>query len=190
MAKPKQPGKNKRRVKGRILILCNGKTEEYYFKFLKSRLPKTVRQAVDVKVNRSKKPDLVSLVNEAARKKDKAEKESNPFDEIWLVFDHDNDSHIQEVFIQANTYQFKIAHSCICLEQWFLLHFEENNARFHHCENAEKALQKHYQQYQKPGDEQFYNLLYKNQQNAIERAKILEKNSPPDTSVRLIFVYT
>ena len=160
--------------------MCNGKTEEYYLKFLKSKLPKRFRQTTDVKINQSKRPDLESLIKEAKRKKAKSEKERNPIDEIWLVFDHDYDSKVSTVFEKAWQNHFKIAHSCICLEHWFLLHFENTGSKFSKCDEAEKKLKQFYPQYEKPGFPAFFEQIYRYQHKAISRAKTIEKNAPHD----------
>lgn len=83
MAKRPKNNFKTREFKSKILILCEGKTEENYFNAMKEDLglPKTI----SVNVFQSNKVDCKGVVEEAIKK---AKREG--VEKIFVVFDHDN----------------------------------------------------------------------------------------------------
>lgn len=89
-------------INKRILILCEGETEEAYFSGLKNNvLLRDKFRAVLIEIvspSSKRNPNtqstlrdnsLKGLVWEAMKRKRKAQREKNPFDEIWIVIDND-----------------------------------------------------------------------------------------------------
>lgn len=89
-------------INKRILILCEGETEEAYFSGLKNNvLLRDKLSAVHIEIvspSSKRNPNthstlrdnsLKGLVWEAMKRKRKAQREKNPFDEIWIVIDND-----------------------------------------------------------------------------------------------------
>jgi len=87
-------------INKRYLILCEGETEAAYFSGLRSNvLLKEKFKAVKIEIiaphhkkgtpNKLKDNSLMGLVWEAMKRKKAAQKERNPYDEIWIVTDND-----------------------------------------------------------------------------------------------------
>lgn len=125
-----------RSFKSKTLILCEGKTEKNYFNAMKEDfcLPKTI----GVEVLQSNKVDCKGVVEEAIKK---AKREG--FQEIFVVFDHDNQPKRDEAFKLASNKKIKVIFSSICFELWYLYHFKEKSTRaFVSEETLEKELKK------------------------------------------------
>lgn len=79
-----------RRPNRRILILCEGVTEKLYATSLRAELDRRLQRSISVEVTQGDQQNPLDLVREAIVKKKKARKEKNPYDDIWIFFDHDN----------------------------------------------------------------------------------------------------
>lgn len=127
----------------RVLILCEGITEEVYAKTLRTAfLPRNLQRTVTVDVVRHKKNDPMNLIAEAKERVKQAKKEKTPYEHVWLFFDHDNSPHLQAVFQQAEKHGFHLAFTAISLEYWFILHFEDCGKVFRDGEECLKHLKK------------------------------------------------
>lgn len=82
----------------------------------------------------------MSLVNEANRKARIARKERNPYETIWLFFDHDNWPQVRAAFEGIAAEGFEFAITSLCLEHWFILHFENCGRAFQEGQDAERHL--------------------------------------------------
>jgi hypothetical protein len=124
-----------RSFKSKVLILCEGLTEKNYFNAMKEdfRLPKTI----GVEVFQSNKVDCKGVVEEAIKK---AKREG--FEEIFVVFDHDNQPKRDEAFKLASDKKIKVIFSSICFESWYLFHFKNSTRAFASEEVLEKELKK------------------------------------------------
>ncbi len=124
-----------RAFKSKVLILCEGLTEKNYFNAMKEdfRLPKTI----GVEVFQSNKVDCKGVVEEAIKK---AKREG--FEEIFVVFDHDNQAKREEAFKLAFDKKIKVIFSSICFESWYLFHFKNSTKAFASEEVLEKELKK------------------------------------------------
>ncbi|RYJ39552.1 Abortive phage resistance protein [Flavobacterium anhuiense] len=124
-----------RELKSKVLILCEGLTEKNYFNALKEDLglPKTIA----VNVFQSNKVDCKGVVEEAIKK---AKKEG--FEEIFVVFDHDNQAKRDEAFKLAKTKNITVIFSSICFEGWYLLHYKNSTKAFTSEAELEKELKK------------------------------------------------
>jgi hypothetical protein len=166
MAKrPPNPFKT-RQFKSKILILCEGLTEKNYFTAMKEdlRLPKTI----GIAIFQSHKVDCKGIVEEAIKK---AKREG--FQEIFVVFDHDNQSRREEAFQLASYKNIKIIFSSICFELWYLFHFKEKSTKAFASESVlEKELKKctGMEKYQK-NDFKHYSILKDKLNFALSNAK-------------------
>lgn len=135
MAKRPKNNFKERQLKSKLLILCEGLTEKNYFNALKEDfgLPKTVA----VNVFQSNKVDCKGVVEEAIKK---AKKEG--FEEIFVVFDHDNQAKRDEAFKLAKTKNISVIFSSICFEGWYLLHYKNSTKAFGSEAELEKELKK------------------------------------------------
>ncbi len=112
-----------RAFKSKVLILCEGLTEKNYFNAMKEDLglPKTIA----VTIFQSNKTDCKGIVEEALKR---AKKDS--FEEIFVVFDHDNQAKREEAFKLASTKNIRVIFSSICFESWYLFHYKNSSKAF------------------------------------------------------------
>ena len=124
-----------RTFKSKVLILCEGLTEKNYFNAMKEdfRLPKTI----GVEVFQSNKVDCKGVVEDAIKK---AKREG--IQEIFVVFDHDNQAKRDEAFKLASNKKIKVIFASICFESWYLLHFKNSTKAFASEAELEKELKK------------------------------------------------
>ena len=121
-----------RKIAKKFLIVCEGQTEEIYFKSFP-----VLTASVKAEPTGSTK---LALVREAK----KLAKEDN-YDEIWCIFDMDinyaNQENQRNDFNSAiqqcqETKKFKVAYSNDCFELWFCLHFDyidqQNHRKFYY----------------------------------------------------------
>lgn len=169
----------RRRSYKRILILCEGFTEDVYAKTLRAQLPRDKQRMISVEIVRHKQNDPSSLLSEARKRSLAAKREKNAYDTIWLFFDHDNSPHLEKVFEGIEKEQFEIAYSSICIEHWFILHFEDCGRNFGNAEATVKHLKNLWPSYHKTKVNHF-NELKPNLKVAISRAEQLCKEKEKD----------
>jgi len=161
----------------RILILCEGETEYFYAKALQSTLPRDKQRGIAVETFIHKPNDPKSIAEEARKRVILAKKEKNPFSEVWLFFDNDNWPQLAQAFEIIRKEEFRYAYCSKCFEHWFILHFENCGRAFINSEEALSHLKTHWPEYHKTRIKHFETL--KNRlAEAIQRAKLLRKNSP------------
>ena len=164
----------------RILILCEGYTEYYYAVALKNTLSRELQRSLQIEPDIHHPNDPKSLVQEAQRRKRIAKKEKNAFSHIWLFFDNDNFSSLQEAFQIIENERFCFAYSSICIEHWFLLHFENCGRSFSNGAEAKRYLEKFWPDYHKTKIKH-YEVLEDKLQMAMKRAISMRRQS--DTSI-------
>lgn len=161
----------------RVLILCEGITEEVYAKALRTAfLPRHLQRTVTIDVVRHKKNDPTSLLEEAKHRVKQAKKEKIPYDYVWIFFDHDNSPNLKYVIGEVSKLYIKLAFSAISLEFWFILHFDDCGKVFHNAEECLKYLEKLWPKYHKTKINHFVELGDR-VNIAIERAEHLEKKN-------------
>lgn len=136
----------------RGLILCEGETEQNYFLGLISQEEYRRKFAsINVEIYKPKNHSPKGLVNEAKLKAAKAKREKNPYDFIWVVFDHDGHANISDAFHEAFTYnpKIKIAFSVCCFEFFVLLHFKQSTRAYLNCADVISELKKYLPDYKK-----------------------------------------
>jgi len=128
-----------------------------------------------IEIGFNPKNDPKSLAIEAQKRKNKAKKERNPYDSIWLFFDNDNWPQLEAAFQVIDAEGFHIAYSSMCMEHWFLLHFENCGKSFKNAEEALKRLKNKWPGYHKT-KLKHYELLKNDLNTALERVKTLRSN--------------
>lgn len=168
-----------RKLNERILILCEGVTEYLYAKALQMELPRDLQRSVSIEISYSSHNDPKSLINEAIRKSKLAKKERNPYNGIWLFFDHDNSTHLEDVFSVIEKENFASAYSAMCIEHWFILHFEDCGRAFQNGDEAEKHLKRFLPTYHKTKTNAYVELSQR-LDIAINRAERIRKKQERD----------
>jgi len=158
----------KRKIRPHILIIVEGETERNYFQAIKAdadygKALSSVKITINKKGQASK-----NIAQEIMQMIKRAERDDNPYDKVWWVFDHDNNPNRKEGYDQAKKANIRIAFSAFAFEQWYLLHFVKSAKAFSDINNLIKALQKHFPDYQKARQNDFellknkLNIAYKN----------------------------
>lgn len=119
---------------------------------------KQILSAVHPQVVKAKHSTADQVVKEAFVRMRKEEREGNPYDSVWVVFDHDNDTNREKAYLDAKKKDFKIAFSAIAFEYWFLLHFEKKARAYSDNGKLIKDLLTHYNGYEKTKQNDFENL--------------------------------
>lgn len=182
MRHKRRTNRRKRSVKPRLLILCEGETERNYFQAMKEDDDyKSKMAATNITILTAKSPTPEQIVKEAKKKGVEAKQEDNPYEMIWVVFDHDNHPHRKKAYDKAikDKLEIKVAFSAICFETWYLLHFEKSTKSYPNASKLIVTLKKYYPNYQKAKQNDFVNLK-PNFQKAIENAKWLRKRINDD----------
>ena len=128
------------RVKtNRMLIFCSGTTEYLYAKSLQMELPRNRRGAISVEVTNQRACDPLALAQEAVQKKKQANRDRNPFNNVWLFYGNPS-IEVQDLLRYIGLNGLNGAYCPICLEHWFILHFEDYSASFSSREEAIEHL--------------------------------------------------
>ncbi len=116
----------KRKIKPRILILCEGETERNYFQAMKEHEEfKQQLSAMNPHVLKARHTAPDQIIKEAQRRQNEETADGNPYEYIWVVFDHDLHPHRKKAYEEAVSQGFGIAFSAISFEFWFLLHYKK-----------------------------------------------------------------
>lgn len=168
---------NIRKVRKRILIVCEGETEEKYFKTFQvlGRDTKTATiQPISIDIKNAKAVSI-TVVRKAIKLK-KCDGSYND-DEVWCVFDRDakkennNQQNFNQAIEFAHNNQINLAISNDAFELWFLLHYEYYCSQTHRIDLNKLLTNRLGQKYEKNDDT--YNQLEDKQENAIKNAKKL-----------------
>lgn len=135
-----------------VLVVCEGAVteREYLHGFRAAHGITTVRIEVF-----SPGGDPLALVEEAARRREKARREAErsadpdlAYDEVWCVFDVDQHARLSAARALAAKHGIHLAVSNPCFELWLLLHFAEHAAHTSAAQ-ARRLLSKHLPRYDK-----------------------------------------
>jgi len=157
----------KRGITQRILILCEGQSEEYYLKRAKADIPdKAKRLSLTVDILKSKYSNCEGLVKDAIERMKNAKDDKIPYHTVWVVFDNDRQEEkkagsLSNAFQTAKTKGIQIAYSSISWEYWYLLHFDFTTRGFANSAEVIKGLKKCYgfEDYVKPYPEAWQILI-------------------------------
>jgi len=167
-------------LRKRVLILCEGESEQIYLTGLKSDyFNRNNLSGVKIEILT---PDNnpMGLVEEAKRRI-KKERSAYPYDSVWIVFDKDSHPFITRAFdiARTNNPQINVAFSNICFEYWVLLHFEQTNRAYQSCDALISYFrQRGYIDYQKTRNN--YLLLKGNVETALGHAEWLRQRNQFD----------
>ncbi|MCP4346785.1 MAG: RloB domain-containing protein [Desulfobacterales bacterium] len=179
-------GRQKRKLKPYLLIVCEGTVvEEYYFKSIIEELDND-EYAFDVVLVESEKTTAVELVKVTQSYITKDDKEA----QFWAVFDKNGYTKHEQAFKLAEKRGKKvnIAFSSIAFEHWVLLHYEQNKTPFSKSGNVIDYLDKsgHYPGYMKREEkaELIYPELRDKTETAIENAAWLRYEMKTDLDLQ------
>lgn len=167
---------SQRKLNRRVLILCEGVTEKLYATSLRSTLSRNLQRGISVEVALGDLQDPLNLVKEAIVKRKKADKEKNSYDSVWLFFDHDYWPQLKEAFTLIEREGFDIAFTSLCLEHWFILHFEDCGRAFQRGDEALRHLRGFWPEFHKT-KLNHYAVLQDKIDIAIQRARSMNKRS-------------
>jgi len=157
----------------KILIVCEGeKTEPNYFK----KFEVTSCKLVVVGTGRNTE----SLVKKAIELRNIADKEKDPFEEIWAVFDRD--SFTAEIFNKALELAYnndiKVAYSNEAFELWYLLHFHYIDmalSREQYIDKLDDYMKPDKRKYKKNMEDAYEYFKERQPQAFRNAAKLMEK---------------
>lgn len=173
-----------RRINQRILILCEGMSEYLYAKALQQELPRALQHSIAVEIDYTHQNDPLSLAKEALRRSNKAKKERNPYNSVWLFFDHDNSPQLQAALQLVEKHKLQIAYTSICFEHWLILHYENCGRAFQNAHEAIHYLRKFWPGYHKTRSKSF-EVLRDRMELAVERANLFIRNQDADQALHL-----
>jgi hypothetical protein len=132
--------KHTREPNKRFIIFCEGEnTEPHYFK----ALGRTYNQTIHPIPAGMALPCAEAAIAERKRKRtDSFEKD----DQVWAVFDHDDDPHFDQALALCRRHGIGVGWSNPCFEVWLILHIKE----FSQCcdsKTAQRYLEKHHPAY-------------------------------------------
>lgn len=137
-----------------------------YAKAMQQALPRKLRPAVSVEACCFEENVLDNLKMNAGKRRAEARRDRTPFDVIWLLFDQQPGAFQQSLLGEQHDVRF--AYAPVCLERWFLLHFEaESNVV--DAETATADLRRFWPEY-KRGKVDAYGELLSRMPIAIQRA--------------------
>lgn len=146
-------------LRQRMLILCEGQTERRYFQAIREDADfKHLLTAVQVEVAAARHPAPLQVVREAERRFRESVREANPFDQVWVVFDHDHHPSRRQAYDRAIETGFQVAFSAPAFELWYLLHFVQTTRIFVQPDELIKNLQQYQPNYQKARQNDFAHL--------------------------------
>ncbi|GHA68656.1 RloB family protein [Pontibacter akesuensis] len=159
-----------KKVNSRVLILCEGETEELYFLEIKNSLSRDTQKGLQINISRSKNRDPLNIVKEAIIKKKAAKNEGAPYSTVWVVFDHDNFPKRKEAFAKAISNDIKLAYSSISIEVWFIFHYEYRVRSFTNGVEVKKYFKDNYMPNYRPGTSRVYEQIQSLTKTAIDNA--------------------
>lgn len=129
-----------KRVGQHILIIPEGWCEYNYAQALKHSLPKDKQRSIAVEMPKPNNENTAcQLLDKAESMIRKAKRDKNPFDSVWIFFDNDNQPNLSGFFQRLNNSAVRIAYSSLCIEHWFIVHFEDNRQAY---QKARQAVEK------------------------------------------------
>jgi len=97
----------------KILILCEGVTEQHYALALKATLSREKQHEVDIEIIYNSNNDPLTLAQKTTRRTHEAKRAGVPYTKVWLFFDNDNSPKLQEAFAEIDKHNHSIAYSSI-----------------------------------------------------------------------------
>jgi hypothetical protein len=169
----------------RVLIICEGKTEEIYFTILCNVLRLSTTNIKVINPNKNTPEGLYTLAKSFLKT---SEVEGDAYDRIYCIFD--KDMHVKYQETKNNLKRNKKLYSGFsepCFEYWMLLHYIKTDKPFLRCYELEKDKQfkQHFPKYI-PGEKRFISPLMNNTllTSACQHAQL-----NPHTNVQELVIY-
>ena len=160
-----------KQMKPNFFVFCEGETEIAYVKFLRS----LYRAPIQVIPKKGK-----SNISEDYIEKSKNEYVQTDQDKVFLMYDLDVDGMLEQLQKIPNA---ELIVSNPCIELWFLLHYQDQKSEISSYKCIKK-LQKVSKEYKKGTlSEEEKDVLAKNKDQALERAKKLVEFQNPSTTI-------
>lgn len=160
-----------KQMKPNFFVFCEGETEIAYVKFLRS----LYRVPIQVIPKKGK-----SNISEDFIVKSKNEYVQTDQDKVFLMYDLDVDGMLVQLQKIPNA---ELLVSNPCVELWFLLHYQDQKSEIS-SDKCIKKLQKVSKEYKKGTlSEEEKDVLAKNKDQALERAKKLVEFQNPSTTI-------
>ena len=158
-------------MKPNFFVFCEGETEIAYVKFLRS----LYRAPIQVIVKKGK-----SNISEDYIERSQNEYVRTEQDKVFLMYDLDVDGMLEQLQKIPNA---ELIVSNPCIELWFLLHYQDQKSEISSYKCIKK-LQKVSKEYKKGTlSEEEKDVLAKNKDQALERAKKLVEFQNPSTTI-------
>ncbi|MEN8122149.1 MAG: RloB family protein [Bacteroidota bacterium] len=173
MGRSRRPSRGKE-IKPTFFVFCEGKTEELYVKYLKSKYRIPIEIDTQVAKNGITSKYIKGYKNgKFTHKKDKT----------FLLYDLDAPKMLERLQQIPGTI---LLASNPCIELWYLLHLKEQKAEID-CNACNKEIKKQNGQYSKTKiGENLKSILDTKYLKAINRAKKLETFKNPSSTVYLL----
>ncbi len=185
----------------RILIVCEGKTESYYFDEIRCYYQLPTANIMALPSQSGTQPlQVVEFAKELVERGNPNKGiEPRTFDQVYAVFDRDDHRSYFDALKHAESLDrklrigkrkpitFKAIASVPCFELWLLLHYEDIQALLHRDE-VSRRLKRHWPDYKK-GCDGIFKRTQANLRFAIERAERLAQkataydDSEPSTGI-------
>ena len=160
-----------KQMKPNFFVFCEGETEIAYVKFLRS----LYRAPIQVIVKKGK-----SNISEDYIERSQNEYVRTEQDKVFLMYDLDVDGMLEQLQKIPNA---ELIVSNPCIELWFLLHYQDQKSEIS-SDKCIKKLQKVSKEYKKGTlSEEEKDVLAKNKDQALERAKKLVEFQNPSTTI-------
>ncbi len=165
---------NKIPIRKRFLIICEGETEETYFKNFQQLGKEKKTATIAINIENAKAVGITVVKKAIKLKKDDSDYKD---DEVWCVFDRDaqkennNQQNFNTAIQLADKSQINLAISNDAFELWFLLHYQYYCSQTHRNNLHKSLTSKSGEKYEKNTD--IYHKLEDKQKEAIKNAKIL-----------------
>ncbi|MDD6395543.1 MAG: RloB family protein [Firmicutes bacterium] len=183
---------------GRIIIFCEGQTEQYYFDYFADILNKDKYNDVEVKTELGG-GNAQGVLN-AANKFLKDEHNNRKFDKYkkYLAFDCDAPSDVQRVIndAAASANDYKLLVSNFLFEVWLLMHFEDITEEYKRQTIYNKLTEHLNVEYKKASKGIIRKVISNGDiEKAIENAKLLDEqyakeNKSIFSSIEIMNPYT
>jgi len=180
-------GKLTKDPKPKILVVTEGEvTEPEYIRGF-TRIYRNLLVEIVIESKAGSAPKTLveaakKLKKEAEKQADRKEDDFLKYDEVWCVFDVDEHPNIPSAKEMARDNNIKLAISNPCFEIWLWLHFAEQPGVQHRHE-LQKKMKQHIPSYSSKNKHVNYSDYKDGYETAVSRAKKLEEEVNPSTSV-------
>ncbi len=158
-----------------MLVVCEGKNTEVDY-FDKFHIPGITIVPVGTGLSTTALVQKVESIKTHELKRKKLKK----FDEIWVVFDKDDNKDFEEAIQLAVSLKYKVAYSNQAFEYWFILHFDDHQggamSRTDYAEKINEHLKPYgvvYDSKSKHVSDDMFDVLMAFLQDAYDRASRL-----------------